>query len=104
MLIDDFRQSLRTLRRSRLHSLTIVLTVALAVGATTAIDSVVHAVMLRPLPFVALERLVRVAERNDKLELPTFSTSALNFQSWLADPGPVAGLGAIGFTTFNWHW
>ncbi len=57
----------------------------------------VHAVLVRPLPFRDPARLVWVAERNDKLSLPTFTASALNFRSWLADPGPVETLGAIGY-------
>src|SRR4029079_16018333 len=98
----DLRCSLRVLRRSPLSTLTIVLTVALGVGGTTAVYSVVHAVLVRPLPFRDPARLMWVAERNDRLNLPTFSTSTLNFRSWLEDPGPVERLGAIGYSTYNW--
>jgi putative ABC transport system permease protein len=96
MAFDDLRYSLRMMRRAPLNTGAIVLTAALGVGATTAVYSVVHAVLLRPLPFRDPGRLVRVAERNDKLHLPTFPTSGLNFRSWLADPGPVEPLAAIG--------
>ncbi|HEV7671776.1 MAG TPA: ABC transporter permease [Thermoanaerobaculia bacterium] len=101
MWLDDLRYSLRVLRHAPLTTITIILTVALGIGATTAVFSVVNAVLLRPLPYVDPGRLVWVAERNDKLNLPTFSTSGLNFQSWLADRGPVESLGAVGYATYN---
>ena len=102
MTLDDLRYALRRMRRSPLNTSAIVLTVALGIGATTAVYSVVHAVLVRPLPFADPERLLWVAERNDKLGLATFSASSLNLRSWIADPGSVEGLGAIGYSTFNW--
>ncbi|HET7065855.1 MAG TPA: ABC transporter permease [Rudaea sp.] len=101
MLIDDLRYSLRMLRKSPLASGAIVLTVALAVGATTAVFSVFNALVLRPLPYYQPERLVWVAERNDRLNLPTFTTSGLNFRSWQADFAPIDSLAAIGFASYN---
>jgi len=99
---DDLRYSLRMLRNSPLFTLAVVLTVALAIGAATAVFTVFNAVLVRPLPFAEPARLVWVAEKNDKLNLPTFTTSALNYQSWLAQtPRAVAPLGAIGYTSFN---
>ncbi|HSC09545.1 MAG TPA: ABC transporter permease [Rhodanobacteraceae bacterium] len=101
MLSDDLRYSLRMLRKSPLASVAIVLTVALAVGATTAVFSVFNALILRPLPYHEPERLVWVAERNDKLNLPTFTTSGLNFRSWQAETAPIDSLAAIGFASYN---
>jgi predicted permease len=59
----DARFAWRTLRRAPAASLVIVLTLALATGATTAIFGVVDGVLLRPLPFAAPERLVEVYGR-----------------------------------------
>src|SRR5579871_3196592 len=101
MLLDDLRYSLRMLRQSRLATLAIVLTIALATGATTAVFSVFNALILRPLPFREPERLVWVAERNDKLNLPTFTTSGPNFRSWLEYQAPIDALGAIGYQSYN---
>lgn len=53
------RQALRTLSRRPAYSCVIVLTLALALGANTAIFSVTHAVLLRSLPYDAPERVVR---------------------------------------------
>src|SRR5262245_18213859 len=82
ILLNDLHYSARALRKSPLFTLAIVLTVALGIGANTAIFSFVNAVILRPLPFEQPTRLVWVAERNDTLRMPTFAASVLNYLSW----------------------
>ncbi len=59
-LLQDLRYGLRVLRRNPGFAATAILTLALGIGATTAIFSVVDAVMFKPLPFPTGERLVRV--------------------------------------------
>ena len=59
---QDLRQSLRMLRRSPAITAIAVLTLALGVGATTAVFSVVYSAMLQPLPFPEPERLVQLWE------------------------------------------
>jgi len=101
-MLNDLRFAFRVMGRSPLFSVTVVLTVALAIAANTAIFSVVNAVMLRPLPFREPGRLVQIAERNDKLNLPNFSVSLLNFLSWReAAPKSFEQVAAIGFQTFT---
>jgi len=57
-LPSDLRLALRTMARQRLFTAAIVLTVAIAVGANTAMFSTVHAALLAPLPFAAPQQLV----------------------------------------------
>ena len=63
-LAQDLRFAVRTLRKSPGFAATVVLTLALATGATTSIFSVVNGVLLRPLPFTDPDRLVQIYGRN----------------------------------------
>ena len=65
-MISDFKYALRTLAKSPAFTLVAVLTLALGIGANTAIFSVVEGVLLRPLPFPNADRLVRIYEALDE--------------------------------------
>jgi hypothetical protein len=67
---------------------------ALGIGANTAIFSMVNAV-LRDLPFPSPDRLVWVAGENDKLHLPWFAASVLNYLSWREEQHSFEQLAAI---------
>src|SRR5579884_2009439 len=58
----EFRESLRALRRDRFYSLLTILTLALAIGATTAVFSIVNGVLLKPLPYDNPDALVAINE------------------------------------------
>jgi putative ABC transport system permease protein len=81
-LAGDFRFAMRMIRRAPMFAATVVLTVTIAIAANATIFTVVNAVMIRSLPFLQPERIMQVAEKNEKLDLPTFGASALNFLSW----------------------
>jgi putative ABC transport system permease protein len=100
-MLNDLRYALRMLLRTPTFTAASILTLALGIGANTAIFSVVYAVLLRPLPFPEPSRLVRIYEKNDKLNLPQFSSSVLNYLSWLEQQQSFEQIGAIGGQSFN---
>src|SRR5947199_9531783 len=78
-LRQDAVHSLRSLLRAPAFTATVVLTLALGIGANSAIFSVVDAVLLRPLPFPDAERVVSVAWNGSGY---LQSLSAVKFQYW----------------------
>lgn len=81
-LFEDATYAVRSLARTPAFTAAAVLTLALGIGATTAIYSVVRTVWLRPLPYTAPDRVVRIWEKNSRLEIGKFSASVPNFLSW----------------------
>src|SRR5215468_8002120 len=67
VIIRDLIYAIRMLRRTAVVTAAVILTLALAIGANTAIFSVVKAVMLDPLPFPRPDRIVRIWETNMKI-------------------------------------
>src|SRR5271156_5591365 len=76
-LLSDLRYALRQLRKNPGVALLAVLTLALGVGANTAIFTVIESVLLRPLPYAHSERLVFIGPVSDKSGFG--STSWLNY-------------------------
>ncbi|MGH9939568.1 MAG: ABC transporter permease [Blastocatellia bacterium] len=81
-LMQDLRYGARMLMKKPGFTLIAVITLALGIGANSAIFSVVNAALLRPLPFAEPDRLARIWETNLKRDLPFFSVSAPNYVSW----------------------
>jgi putative ABC transport system permease protein len=99
-LLQDLRYAIRLIRHAPMFAAVVIATVALSIAANTAIFSVVNAVLLRPLPFARPERLVQIAEKNDKLNLRSFSASVLNFVSWRERTRSFEEIAAIGSASF----
>ena len=81
---QDLRFGARVLLKKPAFTLIAILTLALGIGANTAIFSVVNAVLLSPLPFHDAERLVAVGERGRKDRTALSNTSYRNFVDWRA--------------------
>ncbi|MFZ0272145.1 MAG: ABC transporter permease [Acidobacteriaceae bacterium] len=99
--MNDFTYALRIMRKAPLFTAAVVLTVALAIGANITIFSIVNAVLVRPLPFQDPSTLVQVAEKNDKLRLPSFGSSVLNFIDWREQNHSFQQLGAISYDNYT---
>jgi len=81
-LLQDLRYGARMLLKKPGFTLIAVLTLALGVGANTAIFSVINSLMLRPLPFREPDKLFQVWESNVKLGYNETDASYPNFADW----------------------
>jgi predicted permease len=98
-LVGDVRYALRTLRRAPVLAATAILTLALGIGANTAIFSAVSAVILRPLPFAESDRLVRVGEDNEEYGWHQSDAAPANYLDWREQVGAFED--AAAYTVFR---
>ena len=78
-MLTDLSYAFRTLRKSPVFTITVVVTIALAIGASTAIFSVTNGVLLRKLPYKDPERLVLVRGDLQKRNVKDFPVSNVDF-------------------------
>src|SRR3954452_1334868 len=87
-LLKDVRYAVTMMRRNMGFTTAGLLTLALGIGATAAVFSVVYGVLLRPLPYPAAERLVRLSGEhpgaNSPLRAPMLSN--LTYHAWRDSP------------------
>src|SRR5215204_975907 len=108
-MIDDIKAALRSLRSSKTFTAVALIVLALGIGATTAIFSVVDAVVLRGLPFDEHDRLVAIGERRapgpkpDPTRDPLSLSSAApqNYIDWAAQQQVFEAIAAIAGGAFT---
>ena len=97
---QDLRYALRGLLRSAGFTLTVVLIIAIGIGATTAIFSFVDAVLLQPLPFPEPDRLVWISQQDHSLPgIAPESLSYPDYFDWRAENHTLEGLASYKWGT-----
>jgi putative ABC transport system permease protein len=94
-LLLDLRLALRSLRRSPAFLVTALATLALGIGLTTAVYSLVRATLLRPLPFAEPERLVSVWEARPADAVTRNVVNPGNFLRWQEEAKSFVSLAAV---------
>jgi putative ABC transport system permease protein len=92
-LVQDLRFAWRNLFRQPSFAITAILTLALGIGATTAIFSVVNAVLLRPLPYPDSDRIIALMNYWTQTGRRGTTVSAPDFHDWQAQSQSFAALG-----------
>jgi predicted permease len=100
-LFNDLRHAARTLAGSRGFTAVAVLTLALGIGANTAIFSLVSAVLLRPLPYKDPAGLVLVWESAPFFGVQDSPVSPANYADWKARAGSFEEMGALETTGYK---
>ncbi len=100
--LQDLQYGLRMIRKNPGFTLLAVLTLALGIGANTAIFTVVNAVLLRPLPYDDPDRLVYIQENNLKKGWDSFSVAPPNFVDWRAQSQSFEKMAALDSVSLNY--
>ena len=98
-LLRDFRYAVRTLLKQPGFTCIAVVTLALGIGANTAIFSVINSVLLAPLPYPAQDRLVVISE-TDKVQGGEFAISLPDYLDWRRDATSFENLALV---ASGWH-
>jgi putative ABC transport system permease protein len=101
--VQDLRYALVSMRRNKTFAAAALSTLALGIGATTAVFSVIYGVLLRPLPYPAADRLVRLSEEhpgaNSPLRVPMLSN--LTYHAWNAAPSTIDRFAAYSYAEYT---
>src|SRR3981081_3567366 len=100
-LLYDLRFGLRMLAKNPIFAIMAVITLALGIGANTAIFSVVDAVLLRPLPYPEANRLVFLWSTMNSQGVPISGSALPDYHTWRDRNQVFDGLGAFYNGDFN---
>ena len=101
MLFHELKIALRHLLKSTGFTATAVLMLALGIGATTAIFSIVEGVLLRPLPFPHPEQLVQLSDILQGADLGEVGVTAPDIRNYMRDTRSFESLGGYGQATYE---
>jgi len=102
-LLQDLRFSLRVLARRPGFTAVAVLTLALGIGANTAIFTIAHTLLIEQLPYPHAERLTTVLENNLSRGWLLFTVSPANFLDWRRTATSFDAIAAYGTVTLNYR-
>ena len=100
-LLHDLRYTARVLRRDRGFTAAVVLTLALGIGANTAVFSIVNAVLLRPLPYRQPERLISIWTAPVASPTDRNPASLPDLRDWQQQATMLDGLAGYAFNRFD---
>lgn len=100
-ITQDLRYALRGLWRNRVFAIVTIASLALGIGANTAIISLVNAVLLRPLTFPNADRLVMIKEDASAMGNPPSETAPGNYADWRAQQTVFDDMAALTWRTLN---
>jgi len=101
LLWRDARHAVRSLRATPAFTTVALMVLTLSIGATTAIFSVVDAVILRALPFGESDRLVALGEFSKNSPIDSMRVAPQNFLDWRDRQDVFTGLAAVGYAAIS---
>jgi len=101
VVLQDFRYAVRQLARNPGFTAVAVLTLALGIGANTAIFSAVYSVLLRPLPYAHADRLVELREGTGPSDSYGMAVTMGNYDTWQRRSPQFAALAAYTYASFT---
>src|ERR1041385_5040803 len=102
-ILADLRYVLRILSKQPGFTVVAVITLALGIGANTAIFSLVNSILLRPLPFREPDRLVRMLQASPKLGLSSWGVSQAGFAAYREQNRTFESIAIFHNTATNLH-
>src|ERR671913_926090 len=100
-LLHDVRYGIRSLLKQPAFTVIAIATLALGIGANTAVFSVVNAVLLRPLPYDDPSRLVTIWEQSPQRDMFEMPVSLANLRDWVDQNSTFEQIAAYSFTELN---
>src|SRR4029077_19499906 len=80
--IANLKSAFRFIRKSPSFSIAVILTLALGIGANSAVFSAIDAILLRPLPFPDGDQLMQLDQFNPKVESPQTRVAPIRLEDW----------------------